>query len=589
MVLATMHNSLRVAAVLGAAMVLQACTTLGVGKGAYPDVQQLGAVDQPGVELWRGLDAGDGRVWAAYYPNRSALMLNGPDGRVRALVSGVDEAPSGLALAPAGDDVWTAFRSKEPVRGLYVANSATPAVHHEVAGDSLPLARVQMAPRGDGGARLLWYGEKPEAELPGQPHWIYYNEIDRTGKPGAVERVMPGIYPTWITPADGGVAAFSWYRDAAGDKIAMRYRPADGAFGKEVEVAKVPPVAPPMAAFASGGRWFVYWVAQHGDQKDDFLVEGAYSDDRGAHWQRFALEGLRGLDVRGIDAAGNGDGRIAFVVTGHYRNQGAAARVGAYLVQSADNGQTWAEPLSLRDPAITYAQAPNAKVAFVGKERPRLLVLVEDWRQIRSGIRYWLEGAAPSTWAVKDAPLDLDPALNYQIGYADQTIYSAGDRLNVLLERLGDNLYDREIVKFSLPVEELAAGVQGRSGPAPDLERLKARVNAYGAALVKNDYKAAYDLYDPFYRARVSFDEHARALGRVQYKVAEYKDSEAVGSLAGVKFHIVAEVPKFRTATGKEVEAVERDVDIPVRWVWLDGDWYMEDFSEARGLRFTKY
>jgi|GEM_PF-5409497 len=557
---------------------------------AAGEVADLGALPPSGIGTWAALRDPRGGLWAALYHHRKALFLVSPDAGEIPLMTDPQAAPSGLALAPAGKDrVWAAFRNKLPTRDLYLVRSDAPKSLFPVGRGTLPLARIRLAADPQGGAWVLWYGERPVKDAPDQPYWLYLNHIDAQGEAGTPRRVLPGVYPTLIPDGAGGLVIFSWYRDAGRTRVAMRHLGADGVLGPERSVATVPQVSPPLGAFLSAGRWFVYWETQYGEYHDDLLIEGAYSEDGGRTWHRFSLDPLRHLDVRDLSAAADGSGGIALALAGRWRNPGEPlGRFTAFLVRSQDNGAHWEAPLELRPASSHYSNAPEAKAAFVGPKKDRLLVLVEDWRNIRAQVRYWLTAPGGKAWAVRDAAMPLPGRYSYTLGYSDPGIHAAGKRIDLLMERKDDAFTENHLIDYRLTLDELTR-LEPPAPAFPDLARLKSRVNAYGQALVGKDYQAAYDLFDPFYRARVDFLGFLKTQGRIRYEVAEYQGSKLQGPVAEVQFHIRASVPKFRGRSGRELGAPERDVVIPVRWLWIDGDWYMEYRSEARGIRYTRY
>jgi len=95
-------------------------------------------------------------------------------------------------------------------------------------------------------------------------------------------------------------------------------------------------------------------------------------------------------------------------------------------------------------------------------------------------------------------------------------------------------------------------------------------------------------MFDPFYRARTPFETYMKTQGRINYQAFEVREAKTHENIGGVVVRIVASVPPFMQG-GKRFEAMDRDQEIPMIWLWIDGDWYFEYSSESLGLRYTRY
>ncbi len=553
--------------------------------------QLVGETNVQAMDAWNASIDKAGNLYTAFYPTRHSLMLAGAAGPQPIVDPGADaeDAPSGLAMAGDAQGAWIAYRNKHPVRDIYLTHTRDLETQLGISGDSAALARLQMAVA-DQGVRVLWYGERGlmgESDDP-QPYMVYYNHV-RDGQADEPQAVLPGIYPVWINDAQGGVMVFSWYPAEAstqGFRVGMRYSADGQVFGPEVVLSDTPEISLPFAAFESKGRYFVYWVALHGEHKSDFLIEGFYSDDQGQSWEGFAFEGLRGMDVAKIDHAVDGNGQIALLVIGDYRHT-RIEKQRPFLITSSDNGSSWSEPRSLRGEEFDYARAPNAKAIFLNNGE--LFLLVEDWRSIRAELRYWVSADLGTSWRIEGAALNLDPAYNYQLAHAVQSVYPTQDgRLHLAFERSQDAFLSKDILTLTLEQSRLGHRSLHKPPERPDEKRLQARVAKYAQALIDKDYQAAYDLMDPFYRARVDFLGHLQSQGRIQYREAEFAEMVRFGNLAFVGIRMIASVPRF-TMGGRDIEVPEREMVTPTRWLWVDGDWYMEMYSEAQELSFARY
>jgi hypothetical protein len=558
------------------------------------DTQLLATTSKTGNRVWAATMDTQGQIWLGVYSADNKLSLHNKTSTPISIKTNNKANPVGIALASANKDrVWIAHTNKILDKGLFLARSDAPETIYTLSDNSSPLAKIRLESDPQGGVYALWYDAKPPVDNLTQTYWLWFNHLSNDGKVATPERVLPGTYPLWIHASDNKIAVFSWYNiPKEGNHVTMRLRDSLGKFGAEIKIAKVKNLSPPLGTFTAGNRWFVYWIAQYGELKDDFLIEGAYSDNQGQTWQTFSFESLRKLDTRNIRAVADTQGHIAIAIAGRYRDPKPEQRTkfSSYLITSNDNGSHWNTPLLLSPDSAAYSQAPDAKAAYVGTgTEQKLLIIVEDWRNIRSSIRYWLSNDNGNTWQIQDRVLPLDPTFNYQLGYYDKSIYNHEDKINILIERLGDEFINRTILNFSNNIEELI-NYPKIIESTPNVERLKIRVNEYGQTLIKKDYQASYNLLDPFYKARVDFLGHLQNQGRISYTTAEFASAAIQGNLATIKFHVIASVPAFTSdVTGKTLQAPIKDMILPMNWLWIDNDWYKEYYSEARELRYTRY
>ncbi len=533
--------------------------------------------------------ASSGGVWAIYRDPTSGIRVNGGGTDSEILQLQGTGAPSGLAITAEGDDAFVGIRAKQPAKTLLLASTRDLGNPVPIGGDTNPLARLKI--HADGASvRALWYGEKQHADSPTQYH-LYYRESGNRGSSWSpVEKLLRGIYPIWINDPAGDVAVFSWVAAGDGHQIRARIRTAgaDG-FAPEIELANVAPITPIFEAFVSGSRWFVYWVAQYGPQRKDFLLEGVWSADKGKNWKHFSFPDLKGLDINTLFPATDGS-NIALGVSGSYRFQNPKAKNDVFLLRSFDNGDTWETPLRPRPENVTYSHAWYLQPAF-GKAGELFLVW-DDWRDIRRSMRFSHSADAGRTWLVSDARIPLDRRRGWGVNPYSRAAYFRDDRIVIASERFtADDMRNKELLWVEMAATGLSeiARRDAAATPAPDTEKLKARVEAFWKAMREEDYETAYGLYDPFFRARIPYHGFRRTLGRVRYISTEVKTLKAQEAVAEVTTHIAAEVPEYRVQSGARVKSSRRDVDVTWRWLLVDGQWYREFSSEVIDKRFAAY
>ncbi|MFN3985313.1 MAG: sialidase family protein [Rhodocyclaceae bacterium] len=572
--------------------VLAGCASIPAGERAASSAAESVEIVSVSSSLpwnahWTAVRAEENGYWLAWYADLPELNLSTPDGRVINLVDASDEeqAPSGLAAAVSGDSVWLAYRNKEPERDVFVRREgARPVEPFGISGDTKALARLRLH-TGARGLEALWYGEQL-----GQENFynLYYRQVDADGKAvgDAPELILPGLYPVWVNDDAGNQGVFSWVKDGQGSRIVSRARKAEErAFGDTVLIRNTTDsMTLPFDAFISGNRWFVYWIAQHGDLQDDYLIEGAWSDDHGTTWVPFDLEALRGVGIESISVAANGRD-IVFAMAVAERGQARAEFRDVRVVRSQDNGATWSGAEKLRRGEAEYARARAPKVSFLDDNR--VFVMWEDWREIRSRIRYALSEDGGRTWIVQDARLPVREEKSLLVNLFAHDVIPTGDGgVEVILEEMTDQYLRKELVSMKLDLAQLRSPVPDQ---VPTLDGLKERIAAYWTALINEEYRKAYNEIDPFFRARVDYAEYLQAMGRIEYDAFEIDEIRQEGHLAHVRQRVTAGVPPFFDK-GKLVEVPKWARPVDTTWMWVDGQWVYEYKSDARaGFRFARY
>jgi len=542
-----------------------------------------------------------GELWLAYYGEDNLLYVRRPDGSEVALgAQDRQRAQSGLAIDVDKNHLALMWRDKIPKKDLRFlpklpATGSVPEPISVGGSESEPLPRLEIAQRGDK-YYLLWLGEKPDPEAK-QVYHQYFRYSEDGGKTfSEVERVIPGIYPMWIVD-DQSVAIFSWVRSKEQQVIAMRrFDRAAKKFGPVIEVAETPQqISPIYRAFESAGRWFVTWLSQYGDGRD-FLLEGAYSEDQGQTWKRFAFESIKGLDLSHLAATADGKGHIALAFSGsrRLRDNNPQAKNDVYLTYSTDNGSTWSEPHSLRtdEQKLTHAKFPA--ISF-GSKPGALLVAWEDWRDIRPNVYVAHSTDYGATWQ-KAIPLGLPGRVNLGLQFdAEQALMHHDENYHLVVKRFkNDNLSQVELVHYSFTLDDLQKspllprGIQLEKARLNE-DRLRQRIKFYWDAMRRSDYAVSYALLDPFFQAKVGRQAYWQKMGTIKYHNFRIEQTERIGKIAKAKITIEASVPEFRTASGQKYSKKKQELTFVETWLFIGGDWYREYYEESSGVRYTDY
>ncbi len=604
----TSFRPARVRPVPGLLLLLACCPGLLL---AAPMPERLTSAPFDSGAAWDYRFDGRGGLWLAYYAAAGSLQIRKPDGQEQpAGAQGAGEARSGLTLAALDADVAVLWRDKLPSKALYLARGTDlepPPV--ELGDGTQPLRRI-VALASDNDLDVLWLGEQPVAGAD-TVHHIYHRRVHLpTNEASPVERLFPGIYPTGATNAEGALMTVSWESDAQADtgRIVARMRPSgSAAFTEPVTVATVGGIAGTLRAAHSGDRWLVFWVTNETGAAEDLVLEGAYSDNAGAGWKRFTFDKLRGMSLSSLDIAAAPPGHLALAITARRLDTNPPSKETVYLLRSTDGGSTWMPPRPLR--TLKHAEQFRARHASLdfGSKPGSLLVVWEDWREIRSRLYASFSSDYGATWQYENVPLPHAPDMNVGLRADVSAVVFDEDRFQVFAEQyVDDAVRQKHLVRLSLSLEDmarLASAAQQRGGPRDDLgsgttadepdqahPELRRRVAAFWEAMINKEYGDAYAFYDPFFRSRVAVTEFLPLMGRINYASSSIEDVAVTGARAEVKSRVRASIGPFKApTTGETISRPEQEVTMTETWLWVDDNWYREFRSEAYETAFTLY
>ncbi|MCF7993818.1 MAG: hypothetical protein K9L88_03130 [Chromatiaceae bacterium] len=561
---------------------------------------------------WDYVQDGNGAVWVAYYDTSKRLWLRRPDGSLEQ-VGGEDrnKAPSGLGLTAAQDRdlVAVLWRDKLPSKGLFLWDSdAEPTVVDNLDDGSEPLARI-LAASSNNRIHALWYGERVDPDTELRYHIYYRNQAIESGELSSMVKVMPGIYPRWAVGADGKIMVASWTAGEDPPQIAVRFRDVEsGEFSSRSVIAENVEITPLIRAFRSGNRWFVLWHAQHEDnQAYPYSLHLAYTDDEGESWTREEIEALRGYDIASADIASDDTGRVFIAVDAIDRSPKARdEKMSVWLIQSIDNGSSWSMSDLRANGGMEAFHARSPSVAL-GPTKDQVLVIWEDWQTIRPRLFGHFSNDNGKSWQLKNQQLPNQPDGNLGLRFSVSSVFVTDDGYQVIAEQFTDTFLEKNLVTFDFTAADLVTAEQSDLLPSSiaanddtssngvtkldgRLQALRTRVSAFWKAMEAGDFSAAYYFYDPFFRALNTEQRFTSLTGNITYSDYETLEINLMGTIAQVNGVVRGNVIPFRApTTGELIEQDERKVPIRDTWLWIDGQWYREFYSEGMDLKYTRY
>ena len=356
-------------------------------------------------------------------------------------------------------------------------------------------------------------------------------------------------------------------------------------------------VTPVFKAFSSGSRWFAIWLSQRGLDRRDFHLEGARSDDNGKTWTRFNFADLRGHDIASLQLASDESGHLVLAVSGRDRSKHDDDKLDVHVIHSNDRGETWSKATRLRGEAeeLRLVHARNPSIAF-GQKPGQVLVVWEDWREIRSNLYASLSNDYGATWTITEVPLQREAGINLGLRYDPNAVYAVEDGYRVIAERYtSDSLDGKQLVQLALDEKQLkaldeTAQVERKRLAENGESDLRERAESYWKAMQEGDYNATYEYLDPFFRAATPLNIYLSNMGKIKYSDVKIDSITIKGPIAEVVTTIRAHVPAFKVpSTGEIVQQPERVVPVKNIWLWIDGEWVNEFRIESRDIVFTRY
>ena len=312
----------------------------------------------------------------------------------------------------------------------------------------------------------------------------------------------------------------------------------------------------------------IYKTAREGK----FVLEGAVKGDKG--WELFSIKDAEGLDVARIDYHAWEDGRVLVVFSGEEREK---FKQRIYAAVSEDLGRNWdLRRLDKKEFDNTRAWLPRMAV-----DGDKVVVVWEDSRDIRSGVRMKLSSDRGKTWREQDIPLSdaKKYAFRPKIGFSNGSFYAAWDQYRDDEKKVAD------LAMVKLKWDEMLK-MESRKpkviSPKKKEALLRERVNAYWKGMLKKNMKVTYEIHDPFYRARIPFDYYASHRGPMVYHRYSLEEVRIEGNVATVKIKVNYDVPKIMIL-GKETSIPPKEVLTEDTYLFIDNKWFRKFVDAMSG------
>jgi hypothetical protein len=554
-----------------------------------------------------------GDAFVGYYNEQNQIMVRPYKSRPVALNAGETRGrATGLAMTAAGGHLYAAWREqrkKETVLLLRHSADKGTTWGDEIVIDGFTgaLTRIELTADGNGRVHIVWLGERVLADeqatvVTQQPptpadkkterarsyHLYARRSMDHGKTWGDTHRLTAGytesIWPTLLTRGDRAYS-FSWSHKDGKKLIIFSKTQTDGTWQTPVVIQEVNDVLI-LKSYWAGERLLVLWLNK---THNDFVIEGAFSDDEGQRWTPFVLEGSRGLDVANLEWATQG--RQAYLVFSARTVQRSEPwQQTVYLARSRDAGATWEKPRVLRHYPFPYTKALYPRIVAVDGQE--VAVVWNDYRNIRGDLYLNYSKDAGAAWLNDDLPLDAPGLHNDYLDPFAGAFAKAGDHYVLLASRYrGDSFasaVDVFLHRFELPKPATVTNDKPDAPGTTEKQQLRATAERLWGHLLKGDYKAAYPLFDPFFRANHREVDYLASTGRLAYRAFAIKDIALYGNVARVGVDFEYEIPEIVTKQGKFSRPLTKASTVET-WVYVLDHWYKEYRNELGGFTYTRY
>ncbi len=234
-----------------------------------------------------------------------------------------------------------------------------------------------------------------------------------------------------------------------------------------------------------------------------------------------------------------------------------------YLVRELSEGKK----ISRLDRTFDNAFAWLPGIAFGDNV---LFAVWEDSRRIRRAVYGCFSINGGKEWR-KD--FLISPAKNYS--FRPKISFYRGSFYVSWYQFVDDALSEARIafLKVSSSSLESLSKSSKEINPENNGSLLRKRVEAYWKTMIARDTRRAYTFYDPFFRAKVSYEGYASRLGSILYYRANIKDFEIKGPEAKVSVNLLYEIKDLQVG-GNTYSSGKLERTVKDTWIFVDGNWH---------------
>ena len=368
----------------------------------------------------------DKNLWTAYHDMNSRIHVqNIAEGTDFIMNDGSKKGASrGLSFDVQGDRVFTVWRDEIAQQGRVVtfraASDGGKTLSDPIVldpGRTKAFTRLKMGANSKGEIIVLWYGD---TRVKDTMYHFYSTHSNDSGKAFSEPQNLTtgyhdAIYPSLLVTEGNSYVFAAAKRD--GDRYLIFRKTTDGGktWSDPVEIMKTGEANTFIEPFRVGERLHVVWL----DEIEGYaVIRNAYSDDDGETWNTHTFGQTKGLYIFTMHMAHDSKGDIYIALgASHTLKEKNNVR----LIRSEDNGASWEDMVTLRHYPFdnTHAETPTVYAA----ENGEVVVVWEDYRNIRSNLYMQYSLDHGKTWQEQDTPLEEPGRFNTAVyAYTDRMI-----------------------------------------------------------------------------------------------------------------------------------------------------------------------
>jgi hypothetical protein len=388
-----------------------------------------------------------GDIWIAYYDmSRRIIVKNLNIGKELIFKDEAEQSSRGFGFTVQGEHIYVVWREKisGTNKKLYLRAShdggktlSDPVLLDDSTTEAL--ARIKVGANSKGDVYVTWLSEKRTETSDYSIYAVASNDFGKTfTKPyNITSGYAHSIYPTLLVDENNAYSFSYSEKNKKNYMIFTKTTDRGKTWTEPVEIKEIGVVTLFIEPIKIDKRLHVFWFNSYGEGIP--IIEGAYSDDEGKTWKTIAFDETKGFDVGSLKVSYNSQGNIYLAFGGKWDEKEKSK---VYLLASNDNGTTWGKIVSIRHYPydLTTAMNPVVKAA----ENGEVVVVWEDYRNIRSNLYMQYSKDGGKTWQEKDIPLEEPGRFNTALWHMNNSIIKIKEKYYVLSPRSIDDKVGKE-------------------------------------------------------------------------------------------------------------------------------------------------